>query len=99
MIRLTWAAVLISLLSAIVFGGQLYEMISGGTATDKLVTYAQNQASAGSDIADAAQQFSDTADDTNEAIYGAVEQLEAAAKNTKDAVRNAQTSFHEEQRA
>jgi hypothetical protein len=39
MLRLTWAAVIVSVLSALVFGGQLYEMITGGTATDKLVNY------------------------------------------------------------
>jgi hypothetical protein len=37
MIRLTWAAVVISALSFLVFGGQLYEMISGGTQTDKII--------------------------------------------------------------
>jgi len=60
MVRLTWAAVIISLLSGAVFSGQLYEMISGGTQTDKLVGYAKVQANASSDQADAAQQFSDT---------------------------------------
>jgi len=99
MIRLTWAAVIISILSAAVFAGQLYEMVTGATATDKLIEYAKVQANAGSDQADAAQQFSDTAEDINSGIGGAVDQLEAAAKNTSAAVKNAQSAFREEQRA
>jgi ABC-type transporter Mla subunit MlaD len=74
-------------------------MITGGTATDRLVDYAKTQASAGGYIADAAQQFSDTADDTNKSISDAVDQLKAAADNTRIAVRNAQTAFQQEQRA
>jgi hypothetical protein len=41
MLRLTRAAVIISVLTGLIFAGQLYEMITGGTQTDKLVGYAK----------------------------------------------------------
>ncbi len=99
MIRLTWAAVIVSVLSALVFGGQLYEMIAGGTATDKLVRYSLVQANAAGDQADAAQQFSDTAEDINERMSDAVEQLEAAARNAKTGIGATQEAMRLDQRA
>jgi hypothetical protein len=99
MLRLTWAAVIVSVLSALVFGGQLYEMITGGTATDNLVKYAGVQANASSDQADAAQQFSDTAEDINGRMSDAVEQLAAAAKNAKAGIGATQRAMRLDQRA
>lgn len=99
MIRLTWAAVIISVLSFVVFAGQLYEMWAGGTATDKLVEYAKTQANASSDIADAAQQFSDTADDTNASISDATDQLRITANNAKQSLDASIAQFRLEQRA
>jgi hypothetical protein len=99
MIRLTWAAVIISILSGLVFTGQLYVMITGGSATDKLVEYSKVQANAGSDQADAAQQFSDTAEDINGRMSDAVNELKSANDNSRLIIRNAQNSFREEQRA
>jgi hypothetical protein len=99
MVRLTRYGLAVTILTGIIFAGQLYEMITGSTATDRLVSYAKIQANAGSDIADAAQQFSDTADETNGRIADAVDQLQAAADNTKTTIRNTQTAFRAEQRA
>src|ERR1035438_7010908 len=98
MIRLTWAAVIISILSIIVFAGQLYEMIAGGTATDKLVEYTRAQANAGNDQADAAQQFSDTTEEINAGINSAVDQLESAANNAKASIQATQNAMRLEQR-
>ena len=53
-VRLTTAGVIIGVITLLIFAGQLYEMIEGGTATDKLVDYAKTQANASSDQADAA---------------------------------------------
>ena len=106
MLRLTWAAVLISLLSAAVFAGQLYEMHEAGVQTDKLLSAAKALADAASDTAtaagdqvDAANNFSDTAEDINRGISGAVDQLKAAAKNAKDSIQKTQDSFRADQRA
>jgi hypothetical protein len=41
MVRLTRFGLAITILTGIIFAGQLYEMISGGTQTDKLIGYAQ----------------------------------------------------------
>ncbi len=60
--------------------------------TDSLVDYAKKQSVAAGSISGAAQQFSDTAKDTNNAIHGGVDQLQAA-------VKNAQVSFRGDQRA
>ena len=99
MIRLTWAAVIIAIVTGLIFAGQLYEMISGGTQTNKLVGYANTQANASSDQADAAQQFTDTAEDINGGISGAVDQLQAAAENAKASIKATQDALRLEQRA
>jgi hypothetical protein len=88
-VRLTWAAVVISILTAFIFAGQLYEMISGGTQTDKLISYAKTQANASSNQADAAQQFSDTAEDINGGIADAVGKLQTQANQTETLAKNA----------
>ena len=51
------------------------ESISSSNQTDNLVRYAKVQANASSDQADAAQQFSDTAEDINSRMSDAVDQL------------------------
>jgi hypothetical protein len=98
-VRLTWAAVAISILTALIFAGQLYEMISGGTQTDKLVNYAKTQANASSDQADAAQQFSDTAEDINGRMSDTVDQLESAANSAKTSIQATQNALRLDQRA
>jgi hypothetical protein len=72
MIRLTRFGLAVTILTGIIFAGQLYEMISGGTQTDKLVDYTNGQAESAKDIAiaasdqvDAANNFADTAEDIN----------------------------------
>jgi hypothetical protein len=93
-----WMAVFTALLfvlngiTVLILSNQLKEMHEGGVDTHAL-------AQASSDQADAAQQFSDTAEDINGDINGAVDQLEAAAKNTRTTIRSAQTQFRDEQRA
>jgi|NGEPerStandDraft_6_1074524.scaffolds.fasta_scaffold151248_1 hypothetical protein len=98
-VRLTRYGLAVTILTGIIFAGQLYEMISGGTQTDKLIRYARTQANAASDQADAAQQFSDTTEDINGRMSDAVEQLEAAAKNAKASIEATQKSFRADQRA
>jgi ABC-type transporter Mla subunit MlaD len=93
MIRLTRAGVIIGVITLLIFAGQLYEMIEGGTATDKLVDYSKVQANASSDQADAAQQFSDTAEDINGRMSDAVDQLQAAAANAKSGITATQDAM------
>jgi hypothetical protein len=78
---------------------QWREMVGGGTQTGDLVTYAKVQASAASDIGDASQQFSDTAEDINGRMQDAVDQLESAAKNAKASIRATQDVMRQDQRA
>jgi hypothetical protein len=99
MIRLTRYGLAVTILSGLIFAGQLYEMITGSTATDNLVKYSLVQASAASDQADAAQQFSDTADDINSRMSDAVVQLQAAANNAKTGIRATQNAMRLDQRA
>lgn len=99
MVRLTRYGLAVTILTGIIFAGQLYEMISGGTQTDKLVSYAKTQANASSDQADAAQQFSDTAEDINERMSDAVDQLSAAAANAKSSIQATQDAMRLDQRA
>ena len=99
MVRLTRYGLAVTILTAFVFAGQLYEMISGGTQTDKLVSYAKAQADASSDQADAAQQFSDTAEDINGGMAEAVDQLTEAANNSKSGIKATQEAMRLDQRA
>jgi hypothetical protein len=99
MIRLTRAGIIIGIVTGLIFAGQLYVMISGGTQTDKLVDYSKVQANAASDQADAAQQFSDTAEDINERMSEAVKQLEEAANNAKSSIGATQSAMRLDQRA
>ena len=90
-------------LTGIIFAGQLYEMISGGTQTDKLVDYAKTQAQAASDIAQASDDFTDSAkwmeEHTEDAANAMQDSVDAASANTRTTIRNAQNAFREEQRA
>jgi hypothetical protein len=99
MIYLTGAVAFFGLCSVIVgilqwrsMNGQLREMHEGGIDTHAL-------ADAASDQADAAQQFSDTAEDINGGVAGAVDQLSATADNARASIRAAQNSLHIDQRA
>jgi hypothetical protein len=103
MLRLTRAAVVISFLTAFVFAGQLYEMITGSTQTDKLIGYAQTQSTAASDIATASGDFTGSAywmeqhmDDAATAIQDSVD---TADRNTRTTIQNAQAAFRQDQRA
>jgi hypothetical protein len=99
MVRLTRYGLAVTVLTGIIFAGQLYEMINGGTQTDKLVNYAKGQADAATDQADAAQQFSDTAEDINSRMEDAVDQLKAAADSAKSSIQATQFAMRLEQRA
>lgn len=90
MVRLTRYGLAVTALTAFIFLGQLYEMYAGGTATDKLVGYANTQAKAANDIskassdqAHAAQQFSDTAKDISNQISAAVNELNTQAQASR----------------
>jgi len=63
------------------------------------VNYARVQASSAGDQADAAQQFSDTADDINVRMSEAVDQLQAASDNARASIQATQTALRVEQRA
>jgi hypothetical protein len=78
--------------TVVILRNQLKEMHEGGIDTHAL-------AQAASDQADAAQQFSDTAEDINGDINGAVDQLQAAADNAKVSIQATQTAMRLEQRA
>jgi len=99
MVRLTRYGLAVTILTGIIFAGQLYEMYQGGAATDKLVNYSEAQANSASDQADAAQQFSDTTEAINSGITGAVDQLEATANNAKASIKATQDALRLEQRA
>jgi hypothetical protein len=103
MLRLTWAAVTISVLSAFIFAGQLYEMWAGGTQTDKLVNYAKTQSEAADAIAGASSDFTDSAywieqhmDDAANAMQDSVD---TAERNARITTKNAQEAFRDDQRA
>jgi hypothetical protein len=99
MVRLTTYGLIVTIVTGVIFLGQLYEMISGGTQTDKLVNYSKVQANAASDQADAAQQFSDTSEDINNRISDAVDQLQDAASNAKAGIQATQDAMRLDQRA
>jgi hypothetical protein len=73
-------------------------MITGGTATDKLVGYSLVQANAASDQADAAQQFSDTAEDINSRMSETVNQVARLANATQQAAQTARDTVVRSQR-
>lgn len=98
MIRLTLGGIGIAIVTGIIFAGQLYEMIEGGTQTDKLVSSAGTQAAA-------ATNFSKSADSINVEIQGAVTAMKdnaAAAKSSAETARkvlaSSQTQFEIENR-
>lgn len=101
MLRLTGAAIFISVVTGLIFAGQLYEMVEGGKQTDKLLSAAGTQADAASDMADAAgnqvdaaDNFSDTAEEINRKIATAVIQLQAAANNAKTGLDTTRDAMH-----
>jgi hypothetical protein len=99
MIGLTGAIAFLGLCTVVVgafqwsaMKGQLGEMKSGGVDTHAI-------AEAASDQADAAQQFSDTAEDINNRMSDAVDQLQAAANNANTGIKATQDAMRLEQRA
>ena len=99
MIGLTAAIAFFGLCSVVVavlqwqsMDGQLEEMRRGGVDTHAL-------ANAAIDQADAAQQFSDTAEDINGEMSDAVDQLSAAANNAKASIQATQDAMRLDQRA
>lgn len=103
MIRLTTAGIIIAILTGIVFLGQLYEMISGGTQTDKLVDYAKTQAQAADEIAQASDDFTDSAkwmeEHAKDAADAMQDSVDTASENTKTIIKNAQNTTRLDQRA
>ncbi len=100
MLRLTWAAVVISLVTGLIFAGQLYEMWQAGKQTDKLLSAASDLSGAASDTAaaagdqvDAADNFSDSAEEINSGVSGAVIQLQSAANNAKKSIEATQEAM------
>jgi hypothetical protein len=71
-VRLTRWGLAVTIVTGIVFAGQLYEMITGGTQTDKLVEYARKQ--------------SDAAEKMRQAAENIVSQEQRIADNAKDAL-------------
>jgi hypothetical protein len=103
MVRLTRYGLAITILTGIVFAGQLYEMITGGTQTDKLVGYASTQAQAADEIAQAADDFTDSAhwmeEHLDDAANSMQDSVDTADRNTRTTIKNAEKSFRDEQRA
>jgi hypothetical protein len=89
------ATVVIAIFTALTF----YVVLDSSSDTQKLITAAQTQAVAASDQADAAQQFSDTTEDINGDINGAVDQLQAAADNARASIEATQDAMRLDQRA
>jgi len=103
MIRLTRYGLVVTIVTGIIFAGQLYEMIVGGTATDKLVGYAQTQANAANQMSQSADDFTDSAhwmeEHMEDAANSMQDSVDTTDRNTKLSIANAQNAFHEEQRA
>lgn len=106
MIGLTGAIAFFALCSVIVAVLQWISSNNQGIDAHNLAVAAGHQADAATDMAtaagdqvDAGNNFADSAEEINRGVSGAVNQLQAAAKNTRTAVENAQTSFRDEQRA
>lgn len=106
MVRLTAALVVASLASLGTAILQWRSSENQGVDAHKLAVAATNQsdaatamATAAGDQVDAGNNFADSAEEINRGVAGAVDQLQAAAKNTRTTIRNAQTAFRDEQRA
>src|SRR6266849_1033448 len=103
MIRLTRAGVIIAVVTGFIFAGQLYEMYEGGTATDKLVQYAQTQSGAATKMATASEKFSTTSETAVTEFKKAAAESTKAAKegvaSTKTSIENSQEAFRDDQRA
>jgi hypothetical protein len=103
MVRLTRFGLAVTILTGIVFAGQLYEMISGGTQTDKLIGYAKTQAEFANKIAGASSDFTDSAywmeQHMDDAATAMQDSVDTASGDTKTTIRNAQQAFRDEQRA
>jgi hypothetical protein len=103
MIRLTTYGLIVTCATALIFVGQLYEMISGGTQTDKLVDYASKQAKAANDMSQSADDFTDSTKWMEEHMQDAAnamqDSVDSADRNTKQTISNTQTAFRAEQRA
>lgn len=103
MLRLTLFGLVITLLTGLVFVGQLYEMKEGGRQTDKLVGFAKSQSDASTQIATASQNFVTTASNAVADFQAAAKQSNEAANkaadNTGMSVRNALEASRNDQRA
>jgi hypothetical protein len=92
-VRLTWAAVIISILSFLVFAGQLYEMISGGTQTDEIITAANGIKTAQDQLVlDNKQVLSDNRQALAEVLKENREELASALKQNRDALQTQTTA-------
>jgi hypothetical protein len=106
MIWLTAAIAFFGLCSVVVAVLQWRSSEAQGVDAHNLAVAAGNQADAAGDMAtaaadqvDAANNFADTAEDINRGVAGAVNQLQAAAKNAKASIQATQDSFRGDQRA
>ncbi len=106
MLRLTQAAITISVITGLIFAGQLYEMWQNGRQTEKLIGAAGTQAEAAGDMAnaagdqvDAADNFADTSEEVNRKISDAVGQLKAAADSANASIKVTQQAIRLDQRA
>lgn len=85
---------------------QWLEMRGAGKQTDQLVAYAQAQAKAAGDIAQASNDFTDSAKLMEEYVQSAAKAMKDNAatadkslRDTEQSIRNAQIAFRDDQRA
>jgi hypothetical protein len=101
--KVEWPMIILTAIIAIATAANVIvywcESESSSKQTQKLIDTAKIQANAAGDQADAAQQFSDTAEDINGRMSDAVDQLTAAAENAKTSIKATQDALQLEQRA
>lgn len=96
------ATVVIAVFTALTF----LLVLDSGQDTQKLITAAETQADAATEISqaagdqvDAANNFADTAEDINNRISDAVDQLQSSATNTKTSIETTKEAMRLDQRA
>jgi hypothetical protein len=97
MVRLTRYGLAVTVLTGIIFAGQLFEMISGGSQTDKLVEYARKQSESATKMVSAADGFALSATGVETHTKDAAKAIEQSAKAAKQSADTA-TKMFESQR-
>lgn len=99
MLRLTIAAVVISIVTGLIFAGQLYEMHEGGAQTDKMIDAANRNAAAAKGFADSAGSINTGIQGAVGQMQGAVSQLRTMANSSQKSIKATQNAMRQDQRA